>query len=177
MARGTRSLPTLLCGLLIAGCASHNDGDVLEPAKSDLDGSWEYLVTNAYDARFSGCTGDASVLEGQTLYEGLALAPICLAAVTFEVSQAGALFELTPHEVTCSDGASATVGGSGEIHDPTIGGQWESTSSQGVAAVQEFTGTIVGQTIQLSEFRRTFSGAFAGACDLSPALTAVVTVQ
>jgi hypothetical protein len=163
--------------LLLAGCAGSNDGDVLNPAKSDLDGTWEYLVTNAYEATFTDCSGDAVVLDGATLHEGKSLAPICLTAVTFDVTQAGEQFEVPPHPVTCSDGASASVSGSGLIEDPDLGGQWESMSDQGVAAVQLFTGVIVGNTIQLTETRRTFSGGFEGGCDLSPPVTALITVR
>jgi hypothetical protein len=163
--------------LLLAGCAGSNDGDVLDPAKSELDGTWEYLVTNAYDATFTGCSGDAEVLEGRTLHEGKSVAPICLAAVSFEVSQTGEQFEVPPHPVTCSDGVGAAVSGSGSIVDPDLGGQWESMSDQGVGAVQLFTGVIVGNTIQLTETRRTFSGGFEGECDLSPPVTALVTVR
>ena len=166
----------LIC-LFLAGCAGSNDGDVLDPAKDGLQGTWDYLVTNAFEATFTGCTGDATVLEGATLYEGLSLAPICLTAVTFDVNQTGDEFLLPPHQVTCSDGASAVMTGFGLIDDPDIGGQWESVSDQGVAAVQLFTGVIVGNTIELTEFSRTFSGAFQGECGFAPPLTALVTVQ
>lgn len=178
-----RFLSSKLClvvsvaSLALVGCSSSNDGDLLSPAQSGLQGTWEYLVTNAYDARFSGCTGDAIVLEGATLVEGLSLAPICMTAVSFDVTQAGEEFQVPSYVVTCSDGATATVSGFGEISNPDLGGQWESVSSQGVEAVQAFTGVIVGNTIQLAEHRRTFGGAFGGACDFSPPLTALVTIQ
>jgi hypothetical protein len=163
--------------LLLAGCAGSNDGDALDPIKGGLEGTWDYLVTNAFEATFTGCTGDATVLEGATLYEGLSLAPICMTAVTFDVNQTGDEFLLPPHQVTCSDGASAVMTGFGLIDDSEIGGQWESTSDQGVAAVQLFTGVIVGNTIELAESSRSFSGVFQGGCDFSPPLTALVTVQ
>ena len=41
----------------------------------------------------------------------------------------------------------------------------------------EFSGVIVGSTIELSETRRTFAGNFQGSCDFSPPLDVVVTVQ
>lgn len=163
--------------LLLAGCAGSNDGDVLDPMKGGLEGTWEYLVTNAFDATFTGCTADAAVLEGATFYEGLSLAPICTTAVTFDVNQSGDEFLLPPHQVTCSDGASAVMTGFGLVNDSDIGGQWESVSDRGVAAVQLFTGVIVGNTIELTESSRSFSGAFQGGCDFSPPLTALVTVQ
>lgn len=150
---------------------------MLDPEKGGLEGTWDYLVTNAFEATFTGCTGDATVLEGATLYEGLSLAPICLTAVTFDVNQTGDEFLLPPHQVTCSDGASAVMTGFGLIDDPDIGGQWESVSDQGVAAVQLFTGVIVGNTIELTESSRSFTGVFQGDCDFSPPLTALVTVQ
>jgi len=163
--------------LLLSGCAGSNDGAVLDPLKSDLEGTWEYLVTNAFEATFTNCNGDAAVLEGATLYEGLSLAPICLTAVTFDVNQTGDAFDVPSHQVTCSDGATASMTGFGQIQDPDLGGQWESMSTQGVGAVQLFAGVIVGNTIELTESRRTFSGGFEGSCDLSPPLTAVVTGQ
>ena len=170
------AIATIVC-LLLAGCAASHEGNVLNPSTGDLQGTWEYLVTNAYDATFSGCTGDAVVLEGATLYEGLSLAPICLTAVTFDANQEGDAFDVPPHEVVCSDGASATVTGFGQIQNPGLGGQWESTSDLGVSAVQLFTGVIAGNTIQLTELRRTFSGGFEGGCDFSPPLTALITVN
>jgi hypothetical protein len=162
--------------LLLIGCAGSNDGDVLDPSKNGLQGTWEYLVTNAFDARFTNCTGDAAVLEGATLYEGLSLAPICMVAVSFTANQTGDAFDVPPHTVTCSDGATASASGSGQVTDPDVGGQWESLSNQGVEAIQVFTGVISGNTIELSESSRTFSGTFQGSCEFSPALTAIVTV-
>ena len=169
-------IAALACAFLVRCSASH-EGDVLDPANGDLQGTWEYLVTNAYDATFTGCTGDAAVLEGATLYEGLSLAPICLAPVTMAVQQAGDAFDVPPHAVVCSDGASASVTGFGQIADPALGGQWESTSEEGVLAVQTFAGVISGNTIQLTEMRRNFSGSFEGQCDFSPPLSALITVR
>ena len=169
----TATVACMLCG----GCAGTNDGDRLDPSKSGLQGTWEYLVLNTYDARFTGCTGDAGVLEGVTLYEGMALAPICQTAVQFPVNQVGSAFDAPPHQVTCSLGAQASVSGFGQIVEPDLGGQWESVSDQGVTTTQEFTGVIVGSTIELSETRRTFVGDFQGSCDFSPPLDVVVTVQ
>lgn len=163
--------------MLTLGCAGSNNGDVLDPQASGLDGTWEYLVVNAFDARFTGCTGDATVLEGATFYEGLSLAPICQTAVIFPVSQQGDTFQAPPHQATCSDGALASVTGSGLISEPDLGGQWESASSSGVSSVQAFAGIIVGNTIQLRESRREFSGAFVGSCEFNPDLSAVITIQ
>lgn len=165
------------CCLLLAGCADSHVGEVLDPAKSGLSGTWEYLLTNAYEATFNGCSGDAAVLEGATLYEGLSLAPICMSAVVFDVDQDGASFEVPAYQVACSDGSTASMTGSGQIAGHEIGGQWDSISNGGVTAVQLYSGQIVGNTIELSESRRTFDGAFQGTCDFVPALTAIVTVQ
>jgi hypothetical protein len=171
-------LPALALALLLApGCASSNNGDVLDPQASGLDGTWEYLVVNAFDARFTGCTGDAAVLEGVTFFEGLSMAPICQTAVSFSVLQQGDVFQAPPHQATCSDGAVASVSGSGLISEPDLGGQWESASSSGVNSVHAFSGLIVGNTIQLQESRREFSGAFTGSCDFEPELSAIITVH
>jgi len=171
-----RAATIFLC-LLFTACASSNDGDVIDPAKSGLNGTWHYVVTNAFDATFSGCSGDATVLEGQTFHDGLALAPICRTAVTFDVHQVGEAFQVPAYQVTCSDGASGSLSGFGQIVDPELGGQWDSASDTGVTATQTFSGTIVGDTIEVRESHRTFSGTFQGACDFSPELTAVVTVD
>ena len=168
---------TLLICFLLTACAGSNDGDVIDPAKSGLNGTWHYVVTNAFDATFSGCTGDAAVLEGETFHDGLALAPICRTAVTFDVNQVGETFQVPAYQVTCSDGASGSLSGFGQIADPDVGGQWDSASDSGVTATQIFSGTIAGDTIEVRESRRTFSGTFQGACDFSPELTAVVTVD
>ena len=167
-------LCSIACG---AGCTDSNRGEVLDPSNDGLAGTWEYLAMNAYEARFKNCTGDAAVLEGSTLYEGLAEAPICLTAVKFEAHQSGDAFDVPPHTVTCSDGASGTVSGAGLIADPSLGGEWESQSDRGVKSVQTFTGVINGNTIELAETHRTFSGSFSGGCDFSPPLSAVITVD
>ncbi len=161
----------------VAGCAGQNEGYVLNPATGDLDGSWEYLMTNFYQATFTGCTADAAVLEGVTLYEALPLAPICLTGVVFDAVQVEDSFNVPAHSITCSDGAGAAVTANGAIVDLDISGQWVSSSDQGVDAVQIFTGTIVGNTIELTETRRTFSGSFQGSCDFTPPLTSVISVQ
>jgi hypothetical protein len=171
-----RAAPFIICVLLV-GCASSHTGEVLDPEKSGLQGTWEYLVTNGYQATFSGCSGDAEVLEGLTLVEGLSSAPICMAAVTFEVQQDGDAFQAPPYDVVCSDDDIASVTGFGQIDDLDVVGQWDSVSARGVTASQAFSGYIVGNTIALTENRWTFSGAFRGACDFAPPLTAVVTVQ
>jgi hypothetical protein len=171
-----RAATIFLC-LLFTACAGSNDGDVIDPAKSGLNGTWTYLVTNAFDATFSGCTGDAAVLEGETFHDGLALAPICRTSITFDVSQVGEVFQVPAYQVTCTDGASGSMSGFGQIVGPQVGGQWDSASDTGVTATQIFTGTIVGDTIQVRESRRTFSGTFQGACDFSPELMAEVTVD
>lgn len=165
------------CSILaLAGCAGLND-EGLDPTTNGLQGTWEYLVTNAYEARFTGCTGDATVIEGATFFEAFSLAPVCLAGVVLAANQDGDSFQVMPHQVTCSDGAEASVSASGSVDGSGIGGQWESVSNGGVTAVQVFTGTIVGNTIELTETHRVFEGSFQGACDLSPALTALVTVE
>lgn len=169
----------LLASIAVIGCAGSSEsvGEILDPSKSGLEGNWEYLVMNAFEAQFSGCTGDAAVLEGATFYEAQALAPMCLVAGRFEVIQVGDAFQVRSHEVTCSDGTTATVSGVGQIGDSLLGGQWESDSAQGVHAVQVFSGSAAGHTIAMNETRRTFSGVLEGSCDLTPPLVATVTVQ
>jgi hypothetical protein len=161
----------------MAGCAGSNDGDVLNPANNDLNGTWDYLITNAFEARFVGCTGDATVLEGTKFIDGLSLAPICMNAVRFDVTQSGEAFDVPPHQGVCSLGSPASVTGSGFVQHRDLGGEWRSVSDDGVTAVQVFSGVIAGNTIELSESARTFSGDFNGGCSLSPPLTTLVTVQ
>ncbi len=163
--------------IAFAGCAGMDDGEALDPTTTGLQGSWEYLVINAYEAEFTGCTGDATVLEGATFFEALSLAPICLAGVTLDANQDGDSFEVLSHRVTCSDGDEASVSALGAVTESGIGGQWDSASDLGVNAVQIFSGQITGNTIELTETRRIFDGDFQGACDIAPPLTAVVTVQ
>jgi hypothetical protein len=169
----------LLICVAIIGCARSSDGAsrIFDPSKGGLEGNWEYLVMNAFEAQFSGCTGDAAVLEGATFYQAQALAPMCLVAGRFEVLQVGDAFQVRSHEVTCSDGTPATVSGVGQIGDSLLGGQWESDSAQGIHAVQVFSGSAAGNTIAMNETRRSFSGALEGTCDITPPLTARVTVQ
>ncbi len=56
--------------IAFAGCAGMNDGEALDPTTTSLQGTWEYLVINAYEAEFTGCTGDATVLERKTTARG-----------------------------------------------------------------------------------------------------------
>ena len=79
--------------IVFAGCAGMNDDGAIDPTTNGLEGTWEYLVTNAYEAEFSGCSVDATVLEGATFFEALSLAPICLAGVTLDADQDGDSFE------------------------------------------------------------------------------------
>ncbi len=162
--------------IVFAGCSGMNDDQAPDPT-TGVQGTWEYLVINAYEAEFTGCTGDATVLEGSTFFEALSLAPICLAGVTLDANQDGDSFEVLSHRVTCSDGVEASVSALGAITGSGIGGQWESSSDLGVSAVQIFSGQMTGNTIELTESRRIFDGDFQGACDLAPPLIAVVTVQ
>ena len=163
--------------LLAPGCASSNNGNVLDPKSSGLDGNWEYLVLNAYEATFANCTGDATLLEGASFVEGLSMAPICQTAVTFPVSQEGDSFLAPAHQSTCSDGALASVTGSGLIVTPDLDGQWESSSDSGVYSVHIFSGAINGNTVELLETHREFSGTFVGSCDFDPELAVVITIQ
>ena len=69
------------------------------------------------------------------------------------------------------------VGGVGQVANDWLGGQWESMSDAGVAAVQLFAGVVTGNMIELGETRRSFTGSFNGSCELLPPLRSLVTVQ
>ena len=161
----------------LAGCSALND-DTLDPSGGGLEGSWAYLATNAYDAVFTGCTGDAAVLEGLSFVEGMEVAPICAVAGSFDVVQDGDEFAVVPFDVICSDGWSGTIAGGGSHSGTTLAGSWESTSGSGVTGVQSFSGSITGGNVaEILENRRTFSGGFEGSCDLSPPLRATVRID
>ena len=185
MKKNTTLYPALICLTVLIFCASSIGCSSSSASPSPfgaaqtgaLDGNWEYFVTNAYGATFENCTGDAAVLEGYTFSEASAFAPMCVLAVKFKVDQLDDSFQVVPHGVTCSDGASASVTGTGlQVNDSDIVGQWESASSSGVNASQVFSGSVVGDTISIVETARTFTGSFDGSCDLSPPLKAAITV-
>ena len=179
--------PATLCALLAipalavcaasSGCAHLDDDDLLDPSGSGLQGNWEYLVNNAYESSFTGCTGDAAILEGLTFVDGMAAAPICIHSVYFEVLQDGDEFTVLPYSVACSDGSTASMTGVGSVSGATLSGEWRSTSDQGVDATQSFSGSLRGDVIEILETTRTFSGSFQGTCDLSPALSAIAEVH
>lgn len=161
----------------LAGCASTDIGNELGAGAGGVEGNWGYVITNASSATFTGCTGQAAVLEGVSYSAAAAIAPICGVAVEFDVTQADSDFQVVPHSVTCSDGSTASVAGLGQLIAAEVAGQWETASDQGVNAVQVFSGVVTGNLIRIIESRRTFSGAFDGACDLSPSLEATVYVE
>ena len=167
----------LLAICVAAGCASLNNDNLTNPLDAGLSGTWAYVVNNGYTSRYAGCTGDAQILEGLTFVDGMAVAPICLVSVYFEVLQEGSAFAVVPHTVDCSDGSSAVMSGIGTADETSLGGEWLSESEQGVVAAQEFSGSMTGSTILISETGRTFSGTFQGSCQLSPALRATIQVQ
>ena len=63
---GRTALATCAIALLtVAGCSSSGDPETgLDVESESLSGVWYYQITNAYDAVFTDCTGDAVVLEG-----------------------------------------------------------------------------------------------------------------
>jgi len=173
---GAAAALALLAVLSLAGCASSHLGDTIDLEQNGLQGDWQYLVTNAYEATFVGCGGDAAVLEGKTFAQAQSLVPMCLPAGSFGVAHSGGDFSVPAYAVTCSDGSTGSAGGAGEVVASSVGGQWESISQAGVSAQQTFTGVVQGETIHLSETRRAFSGALSGACDLVPPLVAEIHV-
>ncbi len=166
--------------LLTAACSGT---DVVEQfvdaALADVDGTWSYQIDNGDQATFDACTGDATILEGLTWNQAQAQGPLCHVDNSFEVTQSLAAMVMTPEDVGCggAGGTTATITGYGVVGENTVDGRWESSSSQNVDATQYFTGTVSGNTISLSENRRSYGGSFTGACDITPALAATVTIQ
>ena len=175
-----RSLAT--CGLfaacaLAAGCGSDPVAELLDLPIADVEGSWSYEVTNGDEATFVNCSGDATVLEGESFDAAQAMAPICHITGPVAVTQDLAALVVLPGSVTCSDGSNAVLSGLGFVTEDAVDGQWDSASEDNVLASQAFEGSVAGTTITLSEDHRDFSGNFQGSCDLEPALTASVSVQ
>ncbi|MCP3978857.1 MAG: hypothetical protein GY716_05935 [bacterium] len=163
--------------LLVAGCSQQNDGGILTDSSDGLAGTWDYLVTNAYEAVFTGCTGDAAVLEGKTFVEGMSAAPICIVSTRFDVQQSGDDgMTVVPHAVSCSDGSTADVSGQGVVAAGTVDGSWSSSSDGGVMSTQSFSATRLGDTLEIEETARSFAGSFSGSCSLSPALSATAHI-
>ena len=172
------TLVALLVCAAAAGCTNDVVEQIIDIPVANVDGTWNYQLNNPDQATFTNCTGAAILLEGQTWNQALALAPICHVASSFQVTQNLAALFVVPHNVTCSDGSSAVVTGAGAVTDTTVNGQWDSTSNQNVNANQGFQGTVSGSTITLTEDHRDFSGGgLQGSCDISPPLSATVTVQ
>ena len=155
-----------------------NDTDVMPTGESASgQGTWVYWVTNAYDARFTNCTGDAVILEGKNWVEAQALAPICSVAASFDVTEQQGLVDVEAHTVGCSDGSDGSASGSGEYSGPVLNGQWETLSDGGVSAIQAFSSSVIGDQVTITETSRTFSGSFNGSCFFTPALQANAVIQ
>jgi len=155
-----------------AGCSSINDGEVFSGSAASLEGTWQYLITNAYDSVFVGCTGDAAALEGLSFAEGMAAAPICVVSNTFEVTQSDDTLVVAPHQVSCGDGSSAQVTANVTLIEGSLAGLWMTASDAGVDAIQSFSASVMGEMLEFTESHRSFDGNFSGSCDLVPALTA-----
>lgn len=173
-----RLAPLLLLTVALAGCAGSNDDVVptfLNSELSDLSGTWDYEIQNAYDAIFTGCTGDAAMLEGRSFYEGLTVAPICVVPNSFEVVQDGDVLQVLPDSTYCG-GITASVTGSGALSETSLNGSLQVASASG-ATTHTYSGARSGRTVEIAEERHAFSGAFQGQCDLTPPLRATVTVR
>ncbi len=159
------------------GCAGSSESGLLDPVVESLAGTWQYTVMNADSATFTGCTEDAVALNGMSVSQAmLSGAPICAPASQFSVVEAEGLLSILPHEVSCSDGSTATVTGIGALNSSSVSGQWDSLSIGGVNALQSFSGSIVGNNIDVSENARTFAGTYRGTCEITPALSATVRI-
>ena len=158
------------------GCTSTDDTDLLDPSKSGLEGKWTYVALNGHSATYTGCTGDATILEGVSFADAFAVVPICTVSGEFDVVQAGESFTVVAHTVTCSDGSTGSAAGEGVFSADSLSGGWETGSDGGVNASQSFTGTAVGELLEIFESERTFSGSLQGSCGISPPLNAVITV-
>ncbi len=173
----THPLLLVLTLCLAAGCSQLND-EIALPGAGALAGSWEYVAANAHSATFSNCSGDATVLEGATVVDGMGLAPLCRVRGTFEVIRVADAFEVVPFQVACSDGGTAAVSGGGAFTGTTIEGAWQTLSSSGVAAVQAFSGVVSGtDQLVVQEGYWSFAGSFTGSCELAPPLTATVEIR
>jgi len=187
MTHRTRRLQALvtaliLLGSLAGGCAG-TPGNAAEGAGlgdgltgDALGGTGYYLVQNAYEATFVGCTGKAAILEGHTFAEGYTMAPICQPSGTFDVTQNGHTLSMLTHQVDCSDGTSATVSGIADVEADGLSGSWDSNSAGGVTATQTFSGTMSVNSMEILESRRSFAGAFDGDCGIDPPLSATLTI-
>ncbi len=165
-----------LCAISV-GCAGASESGLLDPVVESLAGTWQYTVMNSDSATFTSCTEDAVALNGMSISQAmLSGAPICAPASQFSVVEAEGLLSIVPHEVSCSDGSTATVTGVGALSSSSVSGQWDSLSIGGVNALQSFSGSIVGHNIDVSEDTRTFTGTYRGTCEISPALSATVRI-
>lgn len=173
----------VLMSCVVGGCAGSPHGESttglgLGSTLSDgtLSGTGYYLIENAYEAEFVNCTGQAAILEGRSFAEGYALAPICLAAGSFDVIQNGNTLSMLAHQVDCSDGGTAEVSGTADIGTDALSGSWASSSAGGVSASQSFSGTMSTNSIRILEHQRSFTGTFDGECGLTPPLSASLTL-
>lgn len=161
-----------------SGCTALGSEDALGSGSPSADRvTWEQVLNNPYDATFTGCGGDAAVLEGKTVVDGLELAPLCLVTGSFGIVRDGTSFSVEAFRVACSDGSTALISGSGVWTETSVSGQWESALDSGVDGVQVYSGPASGNLLVLDHTRVTFGGAFEGSCSLSPALSASVVVQ
>jgi len=185
MKRDMRSgwtLAVLSLTILVAGCTNADDnplvsdiGETVIPG-NDLSGTGYYLIGNAYEAEFVGCTGAAAVLEGLSYAEGYAVAPICVPSGSFSVTQTGNTLAIEEHEVACSDGAGAMISGVASLTESAFAGSWQSDSTAGQSTIQNFSGSLSTAVLEFEETTLTFGGTFDGACTISPPLRATLTI-
>ena len=167
------SLTTLaVLSVMAVGCS-----DALDLIVPDLQGTWLVQMDNPDQATFSGCTGAVMNLEGVSFNAGMSLQPICAVTGSLDVLQVKELVTFVGTQIGCSDGSTAILTGTATVTGTDVSGFWTAVSTQSITSTYTYAGTVSGNTIDLQEADLVFAGGLQGACDLSPNLDAIVTVQ
>ena len=166
-------------GLIMSvGCNSSDGNNAVEPAPADVSGEWTAVAHNAGSAVFTGCTGDLTPLEGQTV-GGASLGATCVNSGPMITTQTGTSFTHVPVGYSCDSGDYGSLTGGGTVAGQSITGQVDTISNYyGFVGSELYSGTVVtADTIALSEYRISASGNVNGSCDISPSLSLSVTIS
>ena len=145
---------------------------------ADVEGTWDGVWENPDVATFENCTGFSTDLEGVTVAEVSALAPVCTTPTAFQVLQGNNDLQTIARTFSCDDASSYVESGSGNIQGNDLEMDITSESStEGWTAVGLWDGTVSGSIIRIESHHISVSGIQAGSCDIEPPLRMDATLS
>jgi hypothetical protein len=146
---------------------------------ADVEGIWDGVWLNSDIATFQNCTGFSTGLEGVTVAEVSASAPVCTTPTAFQVLQSNNDLVTVARTFSCDDGSSYIESGIGNIRGNDLEMDVTSESpTDGWMAVELWDGTVVSDIIvRIDSHHISVSGLQVGSCDIEPPLRMDATLS